>query len=280
MKCAWQELLQILPFWLRTQIDKTDRPSLCEIRLRIGQPAELVTTKGSLRLQQPVIKDDLQFCINMASEYSPWNAATAAMGYITAPGGHRIGLCGDTIVHNGNVTGTRTVTSLCIRIAKDIPHIAAEADTGGTILIIGKPGSGKTTLLRDLIRRRSNSGVHVVVADEREEIFPLSKGHFVFSPGAFTDVLSGCPKAAGIDMALRCMSAETIAIDEITAKEDCHALLQAGWCGVDLLATAHASSLEELHNRPVYRPIIDSGLFSTLLVLQPDKSWKLERINS
>ena len=76
------------------------------------------------------------------------------------------------------------------------------------------------------------------------------------------------------------MGPDTIAIDEITAYEDCQALLQAGWCGVSLLATAHAGSREDLLRRPVYRPIIESGLFDTLLVLSGDKTWHAERLNT
>lgn len=278
MKCAWQELLGILPLWLRRQTEKLDYSSLHEIRLRLGQPPEAVTAKGSIRLQQSVYPEDLQFCINIASEYSPWNASTAALGYITAPGGHRIGICGDIVMQNGQIKGTRTATSLCIRVAKDIMHCAAGADTGGSILIIGRPGSGKTTLLRDLIRRRSEGGNHVVVVDEREEIFPKACGEFIFPTGISTDVMSGCPKTVGIDMALRCMGPDTIAIDEITAQKDCDAILMAGWCGVDLLATAHAGSVEELYTRPVYAPIVETGLFSAVLMLKQDKSWTLERM--
>ena len=67
-------------------------------------------------------------------------------------------------------------------------------------------------------------------------------------------------------------------VDEITAQEDCNALIHAGWCGVKLLATAHAGSKMDLYSRPVYKPIIKSRLFETLLILQPDKSWRMERI--
>ena len=74
------------------------------------------------------------------------------------------------------------------------------------------------------------------------------------------------------------MSPDTIAMDEITAKEECDALLHAGWCGVHLLATAHAGSKIDLFSRPVYRPIIESKLFETLIILQPDKSWHIERM--
>ena len=194
---------------------------------------------------------------------------------ITAPGGHRIGLCGQAVVQNSELTGLRQVSSLCIRVARDFPGIAQRLPyTGGSILILGKPGSGKTTLLRDLIRQRSDTGKgSVAVVDERGELFPTG-----FATGFRTDILTGCGKGKGIDILLRTMSPTTVAVDEITSEHDCEALLKAGWCGVDLLATAHASSKEDLYARPVYRPLVNSRLFNTLVVLQPDKSFKAERM--
>jgi len=79
-------------------------------------------------------------------------------------------------------------------------------------------------------------------------------------------------------MALRTLGASYIAMDEITSEADCTAMLRAGWCGVGLLATAHAADVHDLYCRPVYRPLVDTKLFQTAVVLRPDKSWKLERM--
>ena len=79
-------------------------------------------------------------------------------------------------------------------------------------------------------------------------------------------------------MALRCMGPSTIAVDEITEEEDCNALIRAGWCGIDLIATAHAGSKQDLFGRKIYAPIIQSRLFSTLVILHEDKSWHIERM--
>ena len=178
------------------------------------------------------------------------------------------------------MTGIQRLTSLCMRVARDFPGIADRAaDYNGSVLIIGKPGSGKTTLLRDLIRQRSNrDGCCVAVVDERQEIFPQTHNQLCFPAGRHTDILSGCSKTHGIEAVLRNMGPETIAVDEITAHEDCQALLHAGWCGVKLLATAHAGSREDLYNRPIYRPIVEGRLFDTLLIIHADKSWRAERI--
>lgn len=281
MICAWDSYLRILPLWMRSEVDRQGRDTLQELRLRIGQAPELICAAGTQKLTGVVTSDDIQFTINSASRYSPWSAVTAAKGYLTAPGGHRIGICGDAVVEKGVMKGIRTANMLCIRAARDFPGIAATIPPKAhSVLIIGKPGSGKTTLLRDLIRCYSNSDLGSVgVVDERGELFPYVNGVSCFDTGERTDILCGAGKPQGIEALLRCMGPGVIAVDEVTAQEDCDALIHAGWCGVHLLASAHASCKEDLLSRPVYRPLIKTRLFDTLIILHGDKSWKCERMN-
>jgi len=280
MNCAWQAYLNLLPHQIRQAVDNMGRETLQELRMRVGLPPELILQHNTKRLQQSITSDDIAFVINSASEYSPWAANTVGQGFITAQGGHRIGICGVCTVYNGKVSGISQPTSLCLRVARDFCGIAQKAAAiRDSVLIIGPPGSGKTTLLRDFIRTKSNLGQgSIAVVDEREEIFPLHKGRACFSFGERTDILSGCGKAEGIEAVLRSMNPEWIAVDEITAQSDADALLHAGWCGVNLVATAHAGSLYDLRTRPIYQPLIKHNLFSNIIVLRRDKSWTLERM--
>ena len=280
MKCAWQAYLSLLPHWMRQDVDNLGKDSLQELRLKVGHMPQLCLIHGTKELSRAVSKDDIAFVINAASAYSPWAAGTLARGYLTAPGGHRIGVCGVAIVQNRDMTGISDPTSLCVRVARDFYGIAKTASKlKGSILIIGPPGSGKTTLLRDLIRQKSDLEQECVsVVDERQEIFPLYKGQACFHAGGRTDVLSGCPKVSGIEATLRSMNPMWIAVDEITAQEDADALLHAGWCGVNLLATAHAGTLSDLKTRPVYQLLVQHKLFENVLILGRDKSWVVERI--
>ena len=276
MRCAWKELLGILPQAMQTEVDRLGRSSLMEIRLRIGSPGQLVTGEGITTMSGTVTPELLHFVVNTASKYSPWNAATAAKGYITAPGGHRIGLAGECVCREGQVSVVKNLTSICIRVARDFQGIATGIPIENSLLILGPPGSGKTTLLRDLIRRISDSSEEsICVVDERGELFPPNAGFFA---GRNTDILTGCEKAPGMDMALRTMGPGWIAVDEITSEGDCDAMVRSGWCGVKLLATAHASGIQDLLAREVYRPLVKTGLFEHIIVLQKDKSWRLERI--
>ena len=280
MICAWQEYLKLLPHWMRANVDKLGKEKLQELRLRVGQPPRLLMGQEYVLLDRTVTVEDISYVINVASKYSPWAASTISKGYLTAAGGHRIGICGETVVHNGTVTGVRIPSSVCIRVARDFPDLAcASRKETCSVLIIGPPGSGKTTLLRDIIRQRSDYGNgSIAVLDERGEIFPVADGMSCYPTGTNTDILTGCGKKQGIDILLRTMGPCCIAVDEITEEEDCTALLRAGWCGVSLIATAHAACTMDLYTRPVYKPLIENHLFDKLYILQRDKSWKTERI--
>ena len=272
MTCAWESFLHILPGWMKPEVDRHGRSRLQELRLRLDAEPELVIGEEIRYLPRRVSETDLTCIIQSASRYSPWAADTVSQGYIAAPGGHRLGICGTAVYKNGIFTGIRDVSSLCIRIARDVPGIAAGIEASGSVLILGAPGWGKTTLLRDYVRCRAEKET-IAVVDERGELFPQG-----FTRGKRMDVLTGSHKADGIDRLLRTMSPACIAVDEITAAEDCGALCHAFGCGVKLLATAHAASVEEFYGRPIYQQLVKMKLFDYCLILKQDKSFRKEKM--
>ena len=273
MISGWNDFLKILPRHIAQEADRHRSAGCQELRLRVDRQPILVTAASELLLSSCVTADDLVFCVNSATKYSPWASATTMEGFVTAAGGHRIGICGEAIGQGTSFKGLRDYRSLCIRIAADHKGICGSLpQIRGNILIIGPPGSGKTTLLRDLLRELSRKE-NVSVIDQRWEIFPIG-----FDPGIKTDILYGCDKERAMDMLLRTMAPDTIAMDEITKATDCEALEKAAWCGIRLIATAHAANLEELRRRTVYAPLLQCGIFSQVVILQKDKSFRTERL--
>jgi stage III sporulation protein AA len=75
------------------------------------------------------------------------------------------------------------------------------------------------------------------------------------------DILSGYPKALGIEIATRSLSAEVMICDEIGDLEEAMALVSSHNCGVPLIASAHASCVEELLSRTGIRLLHEAGIF-------------------
>ena len=113
-------------------------------------------------------------------------------------------------------------------------------------------------------------------------------GHAAFDGGAAqfdlgrrSDVITGAPKDAAAMILLRGMNPEIIAMDEITKGEDAQVLMDIYGCGVGLLASAHAAGTDELKKRPVYRGLLEQGIFRHAVVISLEKGerrYRTERL--
>ena len=134
-------------------------------------------------------------------------------------------------------------------------------------------------MLRDLVRLLSDEkNQRVSLVDERGELAAVLNGTPQNNIGMRTDVLVNIPKGEAIMMLLRTMNPQWIAVDEITAPEDIQALDQASYCGVKLLATAHANGLEDLYRRPLYLKLMERNMFTKIVELGPDKSYHIREV--
>lgn len=183
-------------------------------------------------------------------------------GFITIDGGHRVGICGTTVLRDGEIYNIKNISSLNIRIAREAKGCADKLCFDiKNLLIISPPGCGKTTLLRDLCRKLGRVK-KVSVIDERGEIAGMHNSMPCFDIGDMTDVMSLCDKRYGIETMLRSMSPDYIVTDEI-AEKDCGAIRRAVSCGVNIIASAHGDSIDST----VERISIEKHLFDNIVLL-------------
>ena len=271
----WQRIARSIPDWQKVQAE--------ELRLRAGHPMTVLLPEGEQWCgaeKQIVTTLDIEQLCDVVTAYSRYAVTdTIAQGYLSAPGGFRVGLCGTAVMENGKNQNLRQLSSAVIRIAKEqigvsdviLPQLMGTDGIHSTI-IVAPPGLGKTTLLRDLIRNLSNgtaelSTHRVAVVDERGEIAGTYHGAPQLSVGCHTDILDGVPKSIGIMMLLRAANPQVIAVDEITAVEDLPTISQAANCGVKLLATIHASNLEELKRKQIFSKLLHLHVFERAVVI-------------
>nr|WP_230088267.1 stage III sporulation protein AA [Alicyclobacillus mali (ex Roth et al. 2021)] len=302
-KVVIEQVLAVLPLevarWLEALSDVW-LDELEEIRLRVGQPVELClrqrsaflgsdgTLAQSLDASMRISAGALAQVLQRLTQFSRYAVEEdMRQGYVTLPGGHRVGIAGRAVVEAGRVRAFRHVTSLNIRISRDRPGVAASVlpalyDRASrrplSSLIVSPPQCGKTTLVRDVARRFSyggfapgDHGMKVAVIDERSEIAGSVDGIPQFDLGPRADVLDGCPKAEGMMMAIRSLSPHVVVTDEIGRTEDAEAVLEASLAGVAVVATAHAASLDAWRRRPWMERLFLARAFDRYVVLSRRK---------
>jgi len=272
-------LLSLFPGEYVEQIRKIGTKDLEEIRIRAGQPVLIRKRNVEHWLYPKSTSEEVLNILKRACRQSVYAyTETIRRGFVTIEGGHRIGVCGTGVLDNGTTQSIVSPSSLLFRIARPWPGFANGllAAAPASMLLIGPPCSGKTSLLRDLVRLISDVWMQrVSLVDERGELAAVVDGIPQNDVGIRTDVMSNIPKSEGIMIMLRTMNPQWIAVDEITSPSDICALEQASYCGVRLLATAHADRMEDLHLRPLYREMMDKKIFSTIVILKQDKTYEV-----
>ena len=259
-----------------------DWENLEELRIGSGRPLRLRYPQAEREFWPKTEPQMVEGVLQCACHHSVYAySETIRQGYVTMEGGHRIGICGFGVTENGDVRTIKEPSSLNIRIARQVLGCAELLlpDLSASTLVLGPPGSGKTTLLRDAVRLLSEKRRQTIgLVDERGELSAIANGMNQMDIGTRTDVMANVPKAKAIMMLLRAMTPTWIALDEITAAEDILAMEQAAYCGVRLLATAHGDGMEDLTRRPLYRRLMETGVFQQVVVLKRDKSYEVQEV--
>lgn len=275
MTCWKNDIYPYLTPSIRSAVSSSDAENISEIRLRSGRPVTLTVCGQTLPTGCPHIVSDKEIneVFRAICEYSVHSYADkAAEGYVTLRGGHRVGVA-------GSISGScvRYVSGLNFRIARELIGCADRLLSDSLIvdciskrrsfLIAGAPLSGKTTLLRDVCRQLSKK-FRVSVADERGELAAMYKGVPQLDIGVNTDVFDGGSRSMAVSKAVRVMSPQFIAADEIGSSDDIAAVEYALNSGAAVIATAHGGSIEEIFSRRTISPLLKAGGFSVVAFVE------------
>ena len=302
MKNISDEIVNSLSLNLREKIKKLPKSNLNieEIRLRSQEPLILNANNKdyfynekendlALNMDNPYIvtREDIEQTFQIICKYSIHTFMDdITKGFITLRGGHRVGIVGKAIVESGQVKNIKHISSLNIRISREIigcsdkilDHIISSNNQVNNTLIISPPQCGKTTLVRDIVRNLSNGnkkygfrGMKVALIDERNEIGGSYLGVPQMDVGIRTDIIETCPKDIGIMMLLRSMSPNIIVTDEIGNEREVKALYTALNGGVSLITTVHGDSIEDIQGRKELSRLLDKELFKKVIILSARK---------
>lgn len=259
-----EERRDVLPEEVERALPPRLREELLEVISRLGMPEEVrlrshrsasVTRQGRNSFLRTVLTQEemdrilLSFC--GGSLYA--HRESIVQGYLTLPGGVRVGVVGRAVIEEELVVGVYDITGLNIRFPRRLPRfgrtvadLLRRQEPGRGVLLYAPPGGGKTTLLRSVAASMASGELplRVCLVDTREELsFSLEDKRLCL------DVLRGYPRELGIEIATRTMNAQLIVCDEIGGEEEARAILSAQNCGVPLLASAHGNSVEGVLRR-------------------------------
>ena len=246
------ELLDVLPPRVTMALkDRGDHADLLEVVLDLGRAPEARFTTGDVALDEsPVTREDLEGVTQRVDEFGDDNRAgiERTLHRISAIRNRRGQVVGITCRVGRAVFGT-------IKIIDDL------AFSGKNILLLGRPGVGKTTMLREMARVLSSdaegSGKRVIIVDTSNEI--AGDGdvpHPAIGRSRRMQVTTPARQHAVMIEAVENHMPQVIVIDEMGTEEEAAAARTIAERGVQLIATAHGNTLDNLILNPTLSDLV------------------------
>lgn len=242
-------LLAVLPLPIREALDRAGNvESLIEVVLDLGrQPEARYPGQAVYLVDSSVTQDDLQYVATRVGQFTRDNRAGIERTL------HRISAMRNRV---GQIVGLTCRVGRAIYGTVDI--IRDLVESGKSILLMGKPGVGKTTLLREAARVLADDlEKRVIVVDTSNEI--AGDGD-VPHPGIGRARRMQVPEPehqhAVMIEAVENHMPEVIVIDEIGTSQEALAARTIAERGVQLIATVHGNTLENLMINPTLSDLV------------------------
>lgn len=242
-------LLDVLPPSVQSHLaTHPDRGDLVEIVLDLGRPPEArFADRGEPLGDAPITREDLAHVTERVGRFGQDNRAGIERTL------HRISAIRN---REGEAVGLTCRVGRAVYGTVDILRDVIES--GDSILLLGRPGVGKTTLLREAARVLADElGQRVVIVDTSNEI--AGDGdipHPGIGRARRMQVPAVVSQAQVMIEAVENHMPEVVVIDEIGTEAEAQAARTIAERGVQLIATAHGNTLENLLQNPTLSDLL------------------------
>ncbi len=242
-------LLEVMPQEIRRGIEEQPGlEDLIEIVLDLGRLPEARFPDRAVDVgAEPVNRQDIAYVVGRIGRFGKDNRAGIERTL------HRVSALRNRV---GDAIGLTCRVGRAVFGTVDILRDVIEA--GESILLLGRPGVGKTTLLREAARVLADElGKRVVIVDTSNEI--AGDGdipHPGIGRARRMQVPTPEEQHAVMIEAVENHMPEVIVIDEIGTTAEAHAARTIAERGVQLIATAHGNTLENLLQNPTLSDLV------------------------
>lgn len=241
-------LIAALPAPLQERLQALPRDDLVEVVMDLGRAPEARFADSAQTLgEQPVTREELDHVVAQLGEFSADNRAgiERTLHRISAIRNRKGQVVGLTLRVGRAVTGT-------IDLIRDV------IEAGANVLLVGRPGVGKTTKLREIARVLADElGRRVMVIDTSNEI--AGDGdipHPAIGSARRMQVAHPESQHAVMIEAVENHMPQAIIVDEIGTAAEAAAARTIAERGVQLVATAHGNTLENLVMNPTLSDLV------------------------
>lgn len=244
-----QLLLAVLPLAVRRLLaELPDLEHLTEVVLDLGRLPEARFPDRTVELGEARVNaDDIAHVVAKVGAFGRDNRAGIERTL------HRISAIRN---RRGDVIGLTCRVGRAVYGTVDI--VRPEIERGASLLLLGRPGVGKTTLLREAARVLADDlGKRVIVVDTSNEI--AGDGdvpHPGIGRARRMQVASPDAQHAVMIEAVENHMPEVIVIDEIGTQAEALAARTIAERGVQLIATAHGNTLDNLMQNPTLADLV------------------------